>query len=267
MEIDPSVIGTRLNLALALLVQGKYDEAQLEYNTAIARVSDQVSAAYEAGKELPQDFWYYLDAGVNDLDSLIDRIDGRQYYYTQAPPRDLIANPDETIDTALMIIEKLKSSTAGFEYLGKPPEGQVDVGVSDFVFTIKSKEDPDQYDEYKNNLFPYDTSTVKVGYHVTGMQKDQKVMFKVYFNNEEQLQYRYSFIWADEPEADDSMDLADQATKFNFQSFADYSDIYSLPSGDYLVEMYVDYHLVRRGFFQIEAKPVGTPEPEPTPTP
>jgi tetratricopeptide (TPR) repeat protein len=265
IDLDPTVIGTRLNLGLALLVQGKYDEARQEYDAAIERVGDQVRVAYEAGNVLPQDFWYYLDAGVTDLDNLIDRIEGRQYFYTQAPPKELIASPDDTVNRSLEIIEKLKSSTAGFEYLGAPPEGQSNVEVSDFTFTIKSKENPDEYVEYENNYFPYDTSTVKVGYHIANIQKDQQVMFKVYFNNEEQLQYRYSFLWADEPEADDSMDLADPSTKFNFQSFADYSDIYSLPAGDYLVELYVDYHLVRRGFFQIEYPP--TPDTTETPAP
>jgi hypothetical protein len=247
----------------------------LEYNTAIARVSDQVTEAREGGRGLDRDFWFYLDAGVADLDNLIDRIEGRQYYYTQAPPADTIANPEETVDRALEFIAKLKSSTAGFEYLGAPPEGEPTAAVGNFVFRARSTENPDEYVEWENNYMPYDTKTVKLSFQYTDIREGQLVMFKLYKDNIEQTDYRQRIPWIlTDSEGEYEIDIADPAAQFNiaqfnpeaearFESLADYSNLYNFPSGDYIVEMYVDFHLVRRGIFQIEYPP----SPEATPTP
>lgn len=279
-EIDPTVIGPRLNRALALLVQGKYDESELMYNTAIAKVADQVNDAIAGDKLLDKDFWYYLDAGVTDLDNLIDRIDGREYYYTEAPTVDKIASPEDTRDRALDIILNLKSSTAGFEFQGKPPTGESTAVIGNFTFkAVDPASEDSEPVEWENNYLPYNTKTVKVGFDYSGIEEGQRVLFKLYKENVEQKDYRQYVTW---PNLDASgqyeFDVADPAAQFRDSDFnpeadsrltslADYSGLYTFPSGDYIVELYIDDHLLRRGFFQVEYPPAAAPSPDATPTP
>lgn len=266
-ELDPTVVAPRMNLALALLALGEYDEAEMEYNTAIARVSDQVTEANEGGTGLDRDFWYYLDAGVTDLDNLIDRIEGREYSYTLAPAADLIPNKEETVTRALDMILKLKSSTAGFEYLGAPPAGEVNVEVSNFTFMARSDEDNGEYVEWENNYFPYNTKTVRAKFAYAGLEQGQTVLFKLYQDTIEQPDYRLILTWGGtEEEGEYEFDISDPAMQFSsalfdpesearFESLADYSNLYNFPPGDFTVEMYVDYNLVRRGVFSVEFPP------------
>jgi tetratricopeptide (TPR) repeat protein len=245
IEANPAAIGVRLNLGLALLAQGKYEDAELEYNTAMARVADQVTAARDAGKEVPYSFWYYLDAGVTDLDNLIDRVQDREFFWTQAPPKDAIADHEEVVNEALNTILKLKTRTVGFEYLGKPPEGDIATTVDAFEFGVKSEDNPEELE--RGYSFPYDTHDVKVLYTYHDLQQGQQVLFKVYVNAIEYPEYRKSFEWTGDTEGTGEQSFTDD--------FA-FSNVYTFDPGDYIVEMYVDYHLVRRGSFTIEDKPI-----------
>lgn len=246
LEMNPYVIGVRLNLGLALLAQGKYQDAEVEYNTAIARTYDLIQSALDKGKTVSSDFWYYLDASVADLDNLIDRIDATDYSFTMAPPQDKIADPTNTIDEAVSVIYKLRDKIAAFEYLVKngqmPADVTVTADITSFTFGATGTGMPQ---EQTGTTFPSGTKSVKAYYTYSGIHKGQTVSFKIYNNYYRYPEYDYIVDnWPNPESGDRWITVTDP--------YDAYSEAYSLGSGIWTIEMYVDNDLVQRGFFYIQ---------------
>ena len=74
-----------------------------------------------------------------------------------------------------------------------------------------------------------------------GMQDGQETVWKVYYNGEEDISWRTVEEW--------SLGAAGAA---EFPLSYAYSNVYTLASGEYLVEMYVDSHLAQDGYFVID---------------
>jgi tetratricopeptide (TPR) repeat protein len=246
LDKDPNIVPVRLNLGLALLSQGKYEDAEAEYNTAIARTFDQIQDALDRGTTVSSDFWYYLDASVADLDNLIDRIDATDYYFTMAPPQDKIADPDNTAPEAVDVIYKLRNKISEFEYLAKngrmPAETEATATVDSFTFgaTVTG-----YADEQTGTDFPSGTKSVKAYYTYTGIEPGQTVSFKIYNNYQRYPEYDYTITdWPNEESGDRWITVTDP--------YDAYSEAYDLGSGLWTIEMYVDDNLVQRGFFYIE---------------
>jgi tetratricopeptide (TPR) repeat protein len=260
LDKNPNVVPVRLNLGLALLSQGKYQDAEVEYNTAIARTYDQIQKALDNGKTVSSNFWYYLDASVTDLDNLIDRIDATDYSFTMAPPKDKIADATNTIDESVTVIYRLRDKISAFESLaktGKMPAGVTPTAsITGFTFGATGTNMPV---EQTGTTFPSGTKSVKAYYSYSDIQKGQTVSFKIYNNYYRYPAYDYIVDnWPNPESGDRWITVTDP--------YDAYSEAYDLGAGIWTIEMYVDNNLVQRGFFYIqtydETQQNATPTPQ-----
>ena len=245
LEMDPSLIGVRLNLGLARLAAGENAAAKSDYDEAMKIAAQIVTDAKAAGQEPPSSLWFYLDAGSLDLQNLIDRLNDKIYAWTQAPSPEVINDPDSVQRIAQDMIEQLKSLTAALEFTGQPPSGEVTARISPFEFAREVKDDAGSFLQYDiADAFHYRTKKVLVLFDYEGMQVGQKVLYKVYRDGSEYTSLRLTEDWPEE--------LGESGSAQKPLSYA-YSRLFILPAGHYDVEMYVDSHLVQRGSFTIHA--------------
>lgn len=243
LELDPGLIGVRLNQGLNRLARGENAVAKDEYTQAMDIASRIVADAHAGGEEPPASLWYYLDAGSLDLQNLVDRINGNVFDWTQSPSPETIADPESVQRIAQEMILNLKSLTAALELTGKPPSDSPPPKISEFEFAREVRDDEGNFVEYEvAEGFHYRTKKVVVLFDYEGMKAGQKVLYKVYRNGSEFTSLRLLEEW---PE-----DLGESGKAAKPLSYA-YSRLFIMPAGRYEVEMYVDSHLVQRGSFTI----------------
>lgn len=240
LEVDPKRVWVRLDLAIAYLAQGKTAEAQAEYTKARDEITTQVTQAKAAGQEAPPSILYYLDAGADDLESLVSTLDDTAKDKPGAPSKDRITDVAAVEQVAEEQFVALKSLAVALEFTGKPPAGPIAASVSDFEFGIRNEDDTFSTAE----SFPSETKDIWIIYDYEGMQDGQQVVWKVYVDGEEYPEYRTIVTWDKGAAGNSSQPLTDD--------FA-YGSTYSFDPGEYTVEMYVDSQLTQRGFFTVEA--------------
>jgi tetratricopeptide (TPR) repeat protein len=255
LELDPSAIGVRMNLALSLLASGKYEEAEQEYNTTIARTHDLITRALDRGETVSADFWYYLEAGVADLYNLVfkiegfDQMEGFDFTFIQAPPLDNIATPPDTQTEAFSHLVTLRSKIAAFEYYAKngemPAEVTPDATIEEFRFGAIVE---DQAEEVAGadtgNIFPNETKKVTTYFDYQNIHAGQHVAFKIFINFSHFPEYDYSVAdWQLEESGDYFVTVNDPYDQF--------SQTYNMIPGLYTVEMYIDHEFVSTSFFYI----------------
>jgi tetratricopeptide (TPR) repeat protein len=122
IALSPDQLATRLNLGLALLASGQGPEARTEYAAAMDLAAQQVAQAQSVGLELPFSFWYYLDMGARDLESLLSRVYGQVYPWMEAPPREAVAQA-QALGQASDLAVQLKEMSVSLEQTGRPAGG------------------------------------------------------------------------------------------------------------------------------------------------
>ncbi|HLF26593.1 MAG TPA: tetratricopeptide repeat protein [Anaerolineae bacterium] len=245
LEMDPSLIGVRLNLALARLAAGENAAAKDDYTAAMETATQIVATARAADAEPPASLWFYLDAGALDLQNLVDRLDDKIYDWTRAPSPQTIQDPDSVKRIAQEMIDQLKSLTVALEFTGQPPKGVVTAKISPFEFAREVEDDEGNFVQYDiADAFHYRTKKVQVLFDYEGMVVGQPVLYKVYHNGSEYTSLRLTEEWLEE--------LGESGAAQKPLSYA-YSRLFILPAGHYDVEMYVAAHLVQRGSFTIHA--------------
>ncbi len=243
LQMDPGLIGVRLNQGLTRLANGENAAAKADYEEAMRMAARIVADARAAGQAPPASLWFYLDAGSLDLQNLVDRLNDQIYDWTEAPPPTAIADPDAVRRIAQDMIRELKSLTAALEYTDRPPESELSATLSEFEFAREVEDDLGNFVQYdKAAAFHYRTKKVQVLFDYEGMQAGQKVLYKVYRNGSEYASLRLVEDWPEE--------LGESGEAQKPLSYA-YSRLFILPSGHYDVEMYVDYRLAQRGSFSV----------------
>jgi hypothetical protein len=137
------------------------------------------------------------------------------------------------------IITRLKNFSIALEYTGKPVSGTTSARWTVPKFAISSS-DPKAAPAFAEK-FPGGTKEVRAYFDFSGMQNDKPVVIKVYVNGEEDSTLRIVEKWT-----------LGATGKAEYVIGAGYSDVYSLASGDYTVEIYVDYQLVQSGRFAVQ---------------
>jgi tetratricopeptide (TPR) repeat protein len=240
--LDPHQIGARFNLALAYLADGQIERARGEYADSMNLATKLVTDAEEEGKEPPSSLWTYMDAGARDLQSLVDRLNDQPHSWTEAPPREKVAEPDKVQAVAQELVKQLKSLTTALEHTGKPPAVQVAATISPIEFALIT------YDDKGNEIgktvatsFPYGTDKVLALFDYEGMQDGEEVLWKLYHDGFEDPSWRFIEKW--------SLGKSGSAQKpFSLQ----YTNLYQFTPGEFTIEMYVDNQLLQQGSFVIE---------------
>jgi hypothetical protein len=246
----PDLFAVQCNLGATLLADGRIDEARQAYGTAVQIVTRRVAEARDAGKEPPASLWSYLDACASDVDSLQQRLTDANRFWTQAPPKELIADTPEIRTEMQRVISDMRGTLLALEYTGQLPGDRPTVNVSAFHYGMHRKDEDgnfvydDQgrsiYDDVDDGVFPEGTQEVGILYDFQGLNDGQKEIWKVYRNGIEDPSLRVVAEW----------EIGESGAAVKPISYA-FSRAFVLASGEYTVELYIDYHLVQRGTFVI----------------
>lgn len=245
IEQDPGLLEAHFDLALALLISGQIEAAKAEYAQTLALAAEQVAQARAADQQPPASVWWSFDSAAASLDGLLDRFEGfEDSWWSETPPLDKITDPEEIKAAAEELIRQIRGNNVALEYTGQPLAGALAAKISPFEFAgdIEYDEAGEVVDYTVADSFAPGTDEVLVLFDYEGMQDGQELVMKVYHNGEEDPSWRAVDQW--------SLGQAGEDGFFPL-SYA-YSNVYSLASGEYLVEIYIDSHLAQRGYFIIE---------------
>jgi tetratricopeptide (TPR) repeat protein len=241
---NPGVLGMRMNQAITYLVMGDLENSRAEYDLLIQEAERQVREAREKNEEPSASLWFYMDAGALDLQNLIDQLDGNTKPWTQAPTPNLITGDHSAIrDFAYQQMVRLKEATAALEYTGQLPANQPVMQVEPFIFGTITGTDAQglitDFEANETDTFDFGIESVTVQFTYDGPAPNQMI-WKVYMNGFEDQSLR-SVI-------DD--DISSGNTWYNTFGF-DYTNVFILSEGEYLVELYADSRLVQSGTFYV----------------
>jgi tetratricopeptide (TPR) repeat protein len=243
LEKDPGLLEARFDLALALLASGQLEAARAEYAQALTLAAEQVAQARKAGQQPPASLWWSLDNATASLDGLLDRLDGfEDSWWSETPAPEKIQKPDEVYAAAEEIVAQIKGTHVALEYTGQPLTGDLSARITPFDFAQAEYDEAGDFIDYiPADSFPAGTDEVLILFDYQGMQDGQEVVWKVYYNGEEDISWRTADEWS----------LGSDGSAEFPLSYA-YSNVYTLASGEYWVEMYVDSHLAQRDYFSID---------------
>lgn len=238
LAASPDELWIKYDLGLNLMLGGRIDEGLKVYQEGIQFAVDQVAAAKAAGAEAPSFLWYGLGDGADMLDGILYTIDGGE----GLPTADAIADPEGVREAGEALLYQIKSTAAGLEYTGQAPADQLTAEISPFAFAVPEKDADGEVTGYSEPVeeFEYGIDEFAVLFDYSGMPEGKDVLFKLYINGVEDPSWRILEPW----------ELGVEGSAEIPVSYA-YSDTFVFDPGEYLVEMYVDYHLAQRGWFVI----------------
>lgn len=242
---DPRVLGVRMNEAITYLVMGDIANSQQQYDLLIQEAERQVNEAQNNNAQPSASLWLYMDAGSIDLQNLIDQLDNNPKPWTEAPTADLVSGDHTAIrDFAYQQMVRLKQTTVALEYTGQLPTAQEVMQVQPFAFgQIAGKDDQGlitNFEATPNASFPYATESVTVEFNYSG-PPPQQVIWKVYWNGTEDQSLRVV----------SNADISTGSTWYRTFGY-NYTNVFVLTPGEYVVELYADSKLVQTGTFHIE---------------
>lgn len=242
---QPEVLGMRMNQAISYLSKGDFENSRAQYDLLIEEAQRQVDEAHQNNAEPSASLWYYMDAGALDLQNLVDEMDGNHKDWTQAPTPDLVNGDQAAIrEFALQQMKRIKESTVSLEYTGKLPSAGSTMQVTSFVVGKITGQD-DQglitgFEPAENNIIPFGDDSFTVEFTYTGTPPSQ-LLWKVYVNGYEDQSLR---ILSNE-------DLSSGDTWYKTFGYQ-YTNVFMLASGEYMVELYADNILVKSGTFSVQ---------------
>ena len=245
-QLDPRSFGARCNTAIALLAQGKFEEARAEYKSVLDEVAKDIEATRAAGKEVAPSVWYYLDASARDLESLYDALDGNHYWWTEAPPAELVKDPQGIQNEAEVIFTEMKTLIAALQATGKRPGAAPTTEIGELRFGTETEISSGQYNE--STSFDDKADQIYVIFNYSGLKEGQEVVLKIYIDSFDHPEYRQELTWA-------GPELGEEA--ISFTSDFVFSEVYNYDPGLYTAELYIDSHLMRRGSFIVEQPAAG----------
>ncbi len=243
LTLDSTIIGVRMNQGLALLAQGRFDNAGIEYNLTLEEAARQVTEAHDAGQEPPSSLWFYLDAGAADLESLAAQLDNAPKPWTQAPTANLItADPAGLRAFANEQIAAIKQMAVALEFTGLPPTPPTSATAAAFEFGDDVYDENGEFLRYDIfDTFPYRTNDVIILFEYENIPAGTQEVWKVYRNGFEDPALRVVGEWA----------LESEGRALKRISYA-YSNVFIFTPGEYVVEFYANSQLLQRGTFVVE---------------
>lgn len=245
LAAGPDELWIQFDLGLAQLAAGQNDDAKASYQAGLDKAAQAVATATAAKHQASSSIWESLEDAGQSLDSLIEAIDGDG----SAPPRDKVAQGPALRSQAEQWLATVKSLAVSLEYEGKPPAGEAPKGVGELRFAAVHN---GAVDSAEGTEFPLGTANVALRFDYTGLTDGRPFVIKVFFDGEEDPSWRFVADWDLGAEGTGERVLAPPA-----------GSTYTLPAGEYHVEVYVDGHFVRRGSFEVASEAVQAQE---TPT-
>jgi tetratricopeptide (TPR) repeat protein len=255
LKLNPQICGPHLNIGLALLAQGKLDDASAEYDKAIKRCDKIYQDAIARGDKAPVSLWDSMQGGVDDLENFLcslnkthcfegrDRVDLTKLQNVS----DVVAERAETLR------RRLKEALTALEFQGTTVVTPSGAHWDPLTFGYRMVDNNGQFANYAvRNPFPYSSGGEDLEllstYH--GMNSDMNVVWKVFHDGQEAVGLRYADKWNLEKDGP-------VVKKIN--------SWYVLGPGHYDVEVYANGEMLASGGFDISDKsPTDLKNPLPT---
>ncbi|GEM_PF-611934 len=260
LQIDDNQVALHFNLGLAYLAAGDSETAKTIYDQAISLAAKQVTEAKAAGQEPPASLWWYLGVANTDLDGFLVCLVTKNCQ--NAPKYETLTVSEPVQNTAREIRRRLKDASMGLEYLQKLPDGNVSASISELKFATAIYDDkgkrtgftnlksPDtkmrfglaqeqQGETVDKNMARVSSNKAKevfVMFKYKGMVKEQLFTIKLYKDNLESIGLRLVEDWESDANGESTLPLIPGSQ-------------FSLVSGEWRAEIYVDAHLVQEGGF------------------
>lgn len=129
LELAPHLLPVRMNVATTLLAQGQTAEALAEYEAGLGMAVDPALAIPLSWSRL------YLRETVNDLDRLINALDGQTGFY-QVPRLDKIADPAAVREAAVQARRRIKEGAVAIEATGATRVGGTSAQLGTLSFGL-----------------------------------------------------------------------------------------------------------------------------------
>ncbi len=232
LDVTPDELWVRFDLGLAQLAAGKKDEASATFKAATDLAARVVADAKAAGQEAPSMVWYGLDSSVESLIGLAEAVAGD----AETPPPAKIVNGKAAAELATRVAGEISGLAVSLEYFGKPAQGSPTAVIENVRFAPldedgKAGEEAEEFDENVHN--------VALRFDFKGMKDGSHVVFKIYQDSQETVEWRLVQLWSQGVEGGFEAALAAEGGDFT--------------PGDYKIVGFVDGHYVMSGTFSIAA--------------
>jgi tetratricopeptide (TPR) repeat protein len=242
LEIDPTLVGLRLNQGLNMLAQGRFDNAVEEYRLALVEAERQISEARAGDVAVPPSLWYYMEAGAFDIQSLIDQVTGNPKSWSQAPASGAVnLDVDRLVRTGTTEINRLREYIVALEFFGTAPRPSGNRNVSAFSFVQESfDENGDFLDYVDSTVNEFGVNQIGILFDYSGFQPGAHEVWKVYVNGFEDTTLRVVGNW----------ELGETGSAIKWISYA-FSNVFVFQPGEFRVELYIDTQLMQTGTFTV----------------
>jgi tetratricopeptide (TPR) repeat protein len=239
LELAPHLLPVRMNIATALLAQGKTNEAMDEYEAGLGMAVDPALAIPSSWSRL------YLRETVNDLDRLINALDGQTDFY-QVPRLDKIADPSAVREAAVRARQRIKEGVVAIEAAGSPRVGETSAQLGEITFGLYAGRRGDllaQADTFPRGILSL----------VADIPYENLPLGAVLSRRVVRMQYSGVPEYLPTMGADVTWDGAGQGTLLQVME-SPWPGQRGLLPGTYTVEYYVDGNLLQSGSFAIPEK-------------
>jgi len=206
-----------LDTALAQLAAGQVAPAQATVKEAIDLVAARIAEAAQKKEEPPSDLLEALSIAAIDFEELGEK---------------------KKVKEAEAIANQLASAEMALEYTGKLPVGSLTAKIGELSFTETSqdgKEDKPAAEEFAGHV-----TQISTHFEYSGMKDGQSVIFRIYHDGVEDTSWRVIDDWTGGAEGEYEQVLS-----------PGYTDTFTFEPGEYLVEVYVDFHFAAAGSFKV----------------
>ena len=265
IELEPDTPALLFNLGAAQLGAGDVVAARGSYGAGLKLVLEALQRS-PADAAPPASLWADLDTASHDLDVLVNCVEFG-VCKKGSPPRQMISGDDLVKKTATELRRIVKETSVSLEYMRAMPtdtatgsisplefgSGQLDAsgaisgfvalggGTSPFRAGLAQEAGSQQVTDAAVNIAASDDSPVLVRFTHREVRAGAQFVMKVNYQGAEAPWLRAVENWSAPPDGEQVLPLAPSAQ-------------FALAPGDYVVEMYLDGHLVQEGRFTLAAK-------------
>jgi hypothetical protein len=265
IELEPDTPALLFNLGAAQLGAGDVVAARGSYGAGLKLVLEALQRS-PADAAPPASLWADLDTASHDLDALLTCVEFG-VCKKGSPPRQMISGDDLVKKTATELRRIVKETSVSLEYMRAMPtdtatgsisplefgSGQLNasgaisdfvalgIGASPFRAGLAQEAGSQQVTDAAVNIAASDDSPVLVRFTHREVRAGAQFVMKVNYQGAEAPWLRAVENWSAPPDGEQVLPLAPSAQ-------------FALAPGDYVVEMYLDGHLVQEGRFTLAAK-------------
>lgn len=246
LALNSKVCGNAFNIAIARLAMGQANQAEKDYETAIARCEKIVQEYRTAGLDAPYALWDEMEASAQDIENLLCATHQKHCYPDREQPDVSQAiHRDAILKTGEKYLKRIKEALTALEYYNttvvKPSGAQFDP----LVFANKFYNDADEFESYvERERFPYRGDNIYALWNYANVKPGMQTVWKVYHEGSEKPDLRYAGKW-------------DLQTSGGAEKKID--SWFVMAPGRYEVEVYGDGELLSTGTFEIDEQENLTP--------